>query len=203
MPRLSLALCILWFVSLFVFRTALQWKRTGSSGVHGFHGRFGSLPWIAGVAASLGLVLTPLAPLAALRGWEGGTLLVTSSAVHSVGAALTLIGNAGALLAQLFMGDSWRVGVDESETTELVTGGLFAWVRNPIFSFIGLSVLGLVLLVPNALSLLAALLTVVGIEAQVRAVEEPYLQRTHGESYRRYAARVGRFVPGLGRRALG
>jgi len=99
------------------------------------------------------------------------------------------------------MGDSWRVGVDESEKTQLVTSGLFGWVRNPIFSFMWLSVAGLVLVVPNALSLLASSLTVLGIEAQVRAVEEPYLKHIHGEAYARYAATVGRFVPGIGRLA--
>jgi protein-S-isoprenylcysteine O-methyltransferase Ste14 len=201
MPRLALLLCVVWFASLFVFRTALQWKKTGSTGVHGFHGRIGSLPWLAGVAASLGLVLALLAPLAALQGWMGGTVFVASSPLHVAGAALVLIGTGGALLAQLSMGDSWRVGVDEGETTQLVTQGLFGWMRNPIFSFIGLSMLGLVLLVPNAISLIAGLLTGLGIEAQVRAVEEPYLQRTHGDSYARYTAEVGRFVPGLGRLA--
>ena len=30
-------------------------------------------------------------------------------------------------------------------------------------------------------------------------VEEPHLIRTHGEPYLRWASRVGRFVPGLGR----
>jgi protein-S-isoprenylcysteine O-methyltransferase Ste14 len=39
------------------------------------------------------------------------------------------------------------------------------------------------------------------LELQTRAVEEPYLLRTHGEAYAAYAARVGRFVPGLGRLA--
>ena len=38
-----------------------------------------------------------------------------------------------------------------------------------------------------------------GLELQVRAVEEPYLLRTHGDAYRAYAARVGRFLPGVGR----
>ena len=34
---------------------------------------------------------------------------------------------------------------------------------------------------------------------QVRAVEEPHLLATHGRAYADYAARVGRFVPGIGR----
>ena len=36
------------------------------------------------------------------------------------------------------------------------------------------------------------------IELQVRAVEEPYLEHTHGVTYRTYGSRVGRFLPGLG-----
>jgi len=141
--------------------------------------------------------------LGALFEWPGGQLLFSSEALHLLGAVFAVSGIAGALAAQLSMGDSWRVGVDDSETTALVTGGLFAWVRNPIFTFIGLSLLGLIFLVPNALSLAAAALTLLGIELQVRAVEEPYLERTHGDVYRAYSSRVGRFIPGLGLRGQG
>ncbi len=198
MPRLALALCVLWFVSLFVLRTVVQLRQTGSTGIKGFHGRVGSLPWIAGVSASLGLILAPLGPIAALRSWPGGAPFFTSAPIHAVGALLAVVGIVGALFAQLGMGASWRVGVDEAETTTLITSGLFAWMRNPIFTFIWLSLAGLLVLVPNPFSLLAAALTVVGIELQVRAVEEPYLASKHGDNYTRYAARVGRFLPGIG-----
>jgi protein-S-isoprenylcysteine O-methyltransferase Ste14 len=199
MPRLAIVLSVVWFVSLFVFRTVVQWRKTGSTGLKGFHGTVGSLPWIAGSSMSLGLALAPIAPVGALLRWPGGALLVASPPLHIVGAACALAGIVGALLAQLSMGDSWRVGVDEAETTELVTIGPFAWVRNPIFTFMGLSLIGLTLLVPNILSFVAAALAVLGIELQVRAVEEPYLKSTHGAAYRYYASRVGRFVPGVGR----
>ena len=39
---------------------------------------------------------------------------------------------------------------------------------------------------------------VAGVELQVRFVEEPYLARTHGDTYRDYCRRVGRFIPGVG-----
>lgn len=199
MPRLALALCVLWFTSLFVFRTFIQKKNTGSTGFKGFHGSVGSLAWIAGILFTAGLLLAPLAPIAAINGWIGGALYASSALLHALGVAFALSGILGALLAQHSMGDSWRVGVDENETTELVTSGLFAWVRNPIFTFVWLSLLGLVLLVPNAISLVGAAAIVVGIELQVRAVEEPYLQATHGTAYLEYASRVGRFVPNFGR----
>ena len=156
MPRLALALCFVFFASLFVFRSVVQFRKTGSTGVKGFSGRIGSLPWLAGVTASLGLVLAPVAPLAAIYGWPGGGLILSNAAAHYIGAAFAVAGIGGALLAQLSMGNSWRVGVDESEVTDLVTSGLFAWVRNPIFTFIWTSLLGLVLLVPNGAALLAS-----------------------------------------------
>ncbi|MEU4511179.1 isoprenylcysteine carboxylmethyltransferase family protein [Nonomuraea wenchangensis] len=97
------------------------------------------------------------------------------------------------------MGASWRIGVEESETTALVTTGAFVFARNPIFTAMIATAAGLAAMVPNAISLVALLLAVVSIELQVRAVEEPCLLRVHGPAYRRYAARVGRFLPGVGR----
>lgn len=199
MPNLALVLVGIWFLVVFVLRTALHWWRTGSTGFEGFHGRPGSLPWVAGVMVSAGFVLALGAPLAASFRWPGGTLLFDSMLVHWTGAVFLALGTIGTLGAQLSMGDSWRVGVNESEETRLVTTRLFAWVRNPIFSFMGLSQLGLVLLIPIPVALLGAILAIVGVVIQVRIVEEPYLAQAHGTAYREYAARVGRFVPGVGR----
>lgn len=199
MPSLALVLCIVLVVSLFVFRGVLQWMRTGSTGMKGFHGRPGSLPWLAGLAFVVGVVLALASPIAALFGWPGGTPLFRADAVHLLGAGLVVAGNGGALAAQMSMGASWRIGVDEQERTRLVTSGLFGWMRNPIFTFMGMALVGLVLLVPSPVAMLAGATTLAAIEIQVRVVEEPYLGRTHGAAYRDYARRVGRFVPGIGR----
>jgi protein-S-isoprenylcysteine O-methyltransferase Ste14 len=198
MPRLALALLAVWFFLLFVLRSFLQWRRTGSTGFKAFSGRPGSAEWNAGVTITLGLAATALAPAASLLEWPGGSLLLAQPMLHLLGAGLALAGVLATLAAQLDMGDSWRIGVDPGERTTLVTGGLFARVRNPIFSFMLLSASGFLLLLPNAWALLALALTAGGIHLQVRAVEEPYLLRTHGAAYADYAARVGRFLPGVG-----
>ena len=199
MPKLALVLVGVWFLVVFVLRTAVQWWRTGATGLKGFHGEPGSLPWVAGAMVSVGFVLALAAPLAAIFRWPGGTLPCESLPVHWTGAGLLVLGTIGVLAAQLSMGESWRIGVDEGEETRLVTTGLFARVRNPIFSFMGLSQLGLVLLLPTPIAALGALLSTLGVVLQVRFVEEPYLARTHGTDYHRYTARVGRFLPGIGR----
>jgi protein-S-isoprenylcysteine O-methyltransferase Ste14 len=119
--------------------------------------------------------------------------------VRAGGLGVILLGVVLTLVAQLTMGSSWRVGVDPSEKTDLVTTGAFALVRNPIFTAMLTALFGLVLAVPSAAALLGFTAALAGIEIQVRRVEEPYLLRVHGERYRTYAARAGRFLPGLGR----
>ena len=97
------------------------------------------------------------------------------------------------------MGDSWRIGVQESDRTQLVTGGVFGLVRNPIYTGMIPAFVGVALLVPNPVALAAVVTVVAGLEIQTRMVEEPYLLKVHGLAYAEYAARVGRFVPGIGR----
>jgi protein-S-isoprenylcysteine O-methyltransferase Ste14 len=80
--------------------------------------------------------------------------------------------------------DSWRIGVDPSETTTLVRSGVFGWVRNPIFTAMLVFGLGIALVTPNVVAILGFALLVVAIELQVRVVEEPYLSNVHGEAYR-------------------
>ena len=120
MPRLALLLVLVWFLSLFVLRTVIQWWRTGDAGVRGFSGRVGSLEWNAGALASLGMAAGVLAPVVTLAGWPGGTLWFANDAIHIVGALLVALGIGGALAAQISMGNSWRIGVDARETTCLL-----------------------------------------------------------------------------------
>ncbi len=80
-----------------------------------------------------------------------------------------------------------------------MTGGPFRVVRNPILLGTELTAVGIALLVPNAFSLVMVAAVITAHQIQVRLVEEPYLLRVHGEAYRRYAERTGRFLPGIGR----
>ena len=105
---------------------------------------------------------------------------------HSYEAVLQLRGQAGARQVK-------------DARTALVTAGAFRFARNPIYTGMIAIALGLAALVPNAWSALAALALVVGLELHVRFVEEPYLLGMHGDAYRTWAGRTGRFLPGLGR----
>jgi protein-S-isoprenylcysteine O-methyltransferase Ste14 len=198
-PPLVLALVLLYLAIAFGLRTYLHLRRTGSTGFRGISGRPGSAAWLGGMLFVAALIGSVLAPLLA---WAGIDEARAASAGLDAAGIVTFAGGVLFLLwSQAAMGASWRIGVDAAETTTLVTGGPFAVVRNPIFSAVMLSGAGVALLLPNVTALASYAMLVVAIELQVRVVEEPYLLRTHGPAYRRYAGRVGRFVPGLGRHA--
>lgn len=115
----------------------------------------------------------------------------------AAGGCLALGGFVLIVAAQARMGASWRIGIDD-RPTPLVTGGLFAVVRNPIFSGMLVAFAGEVLIVPSPWLIAAWLAAALGIAVQTRR-EERHLIAMHGAAYLEYAARVGRFVPGIGR----
>lgn len=197
------ALYALYLVLAFGGRALLQARSTGSTGFVGIKGRRGSVEWLGGVSFVLASGLLLGAPVLDLAGVLAPIAVLDGPLGHVLGFAFFALGLLGTLLAQLWMGDSWRVGVDEEEKTELVVGGPFALVRNPIFSAMIPAVAGLMLLLPNAAAVAGFVALVCALELQVRFVEEPYLLRTHGARYGSYATRVGRFVPGIGRLRTG
>jgi protein-S-isoprenylcysteine O-methyltransferase Ste14 len=114
------------------------------------------------------------------------------------GAALLLGGLVLLVMAQLHLGASWRIGIEEGRRAGLITGGLYRFCRNPIYLAMLMVLAGYALLLPTRLSLALLLGGYVGIRQQVSA-EEAYLLRTYGDAFRDYAGRVGRFLPGIGR----
>jgi protein-S-isoprenylcysteine O-methyltransferase Ste14 len=198
---LALGLYALYMAFAFGLRTWLQIRRTGSSGFKGISGRLGSLEWIAGVLFVVAIAVGVAAPILDVTDVIEPLDAFDSAGVRATGVAIFLAGLVATVYAQVAMGESWRIGVDDQERTALVTSGPFAVVRNPIFAAMLPATLGLTLLVPNLVAFVGLAALWIALEIQVRLVEEPYLLRQHGDAYRNYAARVGRFVPGLGRLA--
>ena len=201
MPDLALAIYLAFFAVAFGWRMWLQYRRTRDTGFRGFSSGTAVIDVLGSLCLLLAATLPAAAALAGRFSLAPAFAGVNTVSANRAGLALASLGFILVVVAQLQMRDSWRVGVDRRETTALVTAGLFDVMRNPIYTGSFLAILGVFLMVPNALSALALILIVPGLEIQVRRVEEPYLLRTHGDSYRAYARRVGRFVPWLGRLA--
>ena len=196
---IALILFAVYMIVAFGVRTVQHLRTTGSTGFQGISGKPGSASWFGGVLFALALVIGVSAPILELAGYVKsiieGPAWITWSAM-----AIAVMGTLATYGSQVAMGKSWRIGVRETERTHLVIDGPFRIVRNPIFSCMLVTATGFTLFVPNALSLVSLVCLFVAIELQVRVVEEPYLYRTHGESYAEYCKQVGRFVPGFGLR---
>jgi len=197
MTVLALVLYVVFAAVAFGWRTWVQWRRTGDTGLR-LHAEPGTIQWWAKLGFVAALVAGFAAPIAGLAGLDPIAPL-DDATVQGVGLALAVAGIVATTAAQMRMGASWRIGVDPAERTGLVTGGAFALVRNPIFTAMLVIALGFTLMVGNVISLAGLAALFAALEVQVRLVEEPYLRTVHGPDYERYTATAGRFLPGLGR----
>ena len=186
-------------VLTFVVRVAIQLRRTGSTGLIGLREGAGTADWGSGLLFIAGMAMGAASPVLVLGDHLGTIDPIDVDALHAIGIVLAGSGGLAVFAAQLGMGESWRIGVSDEERTDLVTAGWFALCRNPIYTSMIVGWLGLALMVPTWLGFAAAAVIAIGLEIQVRYVEEPYLMRTHGDEYRSYTSRVGRFLPGVGR----
>ncbi len=118
---------------------------------------------------------------------------IQNSYLLAAGAGVWIFALVWTLIAQKQMSKSWRIGIDATEKTELVTTGLFSYSRNPIFLGMLLSLLGLLLIVPDAFTLMFFVVGFILMDVQIR-LEEEYLQRMHGSAYSNYKEKTRRWI---------
>lgn len=92
------------------------------------------------------------------------------------------------------MGRNWRMDISDRNTA-LVTEGLFARIRHPIYAFSIAMMVATAVVLPSVPMLAVAVVHIVLMNIKARS-EEAHLARLHGEAYARYVERTGRFFPG-------
>ncbi|MCI0631262.1 MAG: isoprenylcysteine carboxylmethyltransferase family protein [Phycisphaerales bacterium] len=124
------------------------------------------------------------------------SILTLPVAVTWVGWIVAIAGLALIGIAQAHMGISWRIGI-EPTATPLVHRGVYRFIRHPIYTGWAIILMGVVLITPSPWTVMGWLwaVTLLGMQARL---EDRHLLAMHGEQYRAFAARVGRFVPGIG-----
>lgn len=178
------------------WRSYSAWKRTGinpyalgkGDTVHDFVGKLFRFTLIAIALIMLAFtfsetIYTMLMPI----------LWLDSIVLGIIGLILLAFALLWVLIAQIQMGDSWRIGVDEKTTSPLVRRGLFGISRNPIFLGMIVMLMGLILTLPTAITLLVTVLGIVLLHIQVR-LEEPFLLEQYGDDYREYQKQVRRWI---------
>lgn len=148
-------------------------------------------------ALALGLVSAQFLLLAALILLPHGSLwpvnavvIATSIALGVAGAILVVLGMAG-------LGPALTASPIPREHAPLVTSGVYGLVRNPIYTGLMTGGLGLALFGASVWHVATWVALVLLLSAKTRW-EERMLVAEHPD-YGGYGARVGRFVPGVGR----
>ena len=95
------------------------------------------------------------------------------------------------------MGKNWRMAVTPEQKTDLVTTGLYKYVRHPIYAVSITLMLCTVAVAPTIPVLVMAAIHIVLMIVKARN-EERFLAGVHGASYEEYCRRTGRFFPRLG-----
>jgi protein-S-isoprenylcysteine O-methyltransferase Ste14 len=113
--------------------------------------------------------------------------------IKIIGVLIMLFALIWTIIAQHHMSNSWRIGIDKNTKTELITSGLFRYSRNPIFFGMVLSLIGLFMVAPNAITFLVLLVSYLLIQIQIR-LEEEFLELQHGSSYLVYKQKVRRLI---------
>ena len=95
------------------------------------------------------------------------------------------------------MGEHWRMDVAVDAKAVLITDGPFLRIRHPIYAYQALLMVCSAVVLPTPPMIVLAVIHLALVNAKARN-EERHLLATHGESYARYVARTGRFVPRFG-----
>jgi len=199
MTQLQLFLLIYLFVyfgTAFFWRSFRVWRTTG---INPYRLNEGDLlhrktgHWLRIISAAvIGMVVV----YALFPGWYaylGPMVWLENGVITAVGLILLLLSLVWVLLAQGQMGNSWRIGIDGEHETALVTRGVYGRSRNPIFLGMRVNLLGLFLVIPNAVTFAIWILGDVLIQVQAY-LEEEFLRQQHGPAYEQYCQQVHRWL---------
>jgi len=103
-----------------------------------------------------------------------------------VGAILTMGGAIGMTLARIQLGNSFSI---RPQARELVTRGLYARIRNPVYIF-GMVLIAGVILYVNRPKLCWIFLIIIPLQVVRARAESKVLEEHFGDSYRQYKAQT-------------
>ena len=115
-----------------------------------------------------------------------------SEVISWVGVFFCLAGLLLLLWSFVSFGQSFRVGIDTDHPDKLITTGIFAFSRNPIYVAFAFMLLGQFLVFPNWILLVYIGAAIWLFHRQVLR-EEDYLQEHYGKEYLEYCDQVRRY----------
>ncbi|OBH04587.1 MULTISPECIES: isoprenylcysteine carboxylmethyltransferase family protein [unclassified Mycobacterium] len=116
-----------------------------------------------------------------------------SPVLEWLGVALCLAGLGILVLSLVSFGKSFRVGIDAAQPGRLVTTGVFARSRNPIYVGFFVFLVGQLLVFPNWVPLIYLVAATALFHRQVLR-EEEFMRQRYGHLYADYCRHVRRYV---------
>jgi protein-S-isoprenylcysteine O-methyltransferase Ste14 len=133
-----------------------------------------------------------------LSGWQARDPSLAWQPVRPIGGALIVVGALALISAFLrFVLEGAGTPAPVAPTERLVVGGLYRYVRNPMYLAVLAIILGQALLFANVRLLAYAAAVWVGFATFVKLYEEPTLKRRYGEQYEAYRRAVPAWRPRL------
>lgn len=187
---------ILYISLVFVGRTLIVWRRvkkfpitySKTDSAHDFLGRIFKMlvalslvgPFVYASSEKFYQYLIPLK-------------IFEVSDLQIIGIILAYLSMVWTIVAQSQMGNSWRIGIDKCQKTELIQKGLFKFSRHPIYLGVATTSLSLFLILPNVPTLIIFLMTSLTISIQAR-LEEEYLKKIYGQQFLNYSKNTPRWL---------
>lgn len=194
MAWLAFALVATFLVVVFPVRALLRRRRFGSAAGVDFTRRRPARWYVADGGFLAGFALVVVGPLLDALDVAGSL----GDGIPAVGVALGAAGFALALWTQEAMGAAWRPDIGPADGAGVVTAGPLGVVRNPTYVAMLAVTAGALLTAPTWAGAAGAAMLLAALALTAR-LEEAELLTKHGATYGEYTARVGRFVPGVGR----
>jgi protein-S-isoprenylcysteine O-methyltransferase Ste14 len=131
-----------------------------------------------------------------LTGWDASA----DWGVLARAAGIVLVAGGGAILVQAFarfVREGAGTPAPVAPTERLVVGGLYRYVRNPMYLAVAATIVGQALLLGSVVLLVYTALFLAVVFSFVRLYEEPTLRRRYGAEYDAYCAAVPGWWPRL------
>ncbi len=123
-------------------------------------------------------------------------LLPDIPSMPGLGLVLTAIGVAISIWARVSLGTNWSGTVTLKDNHELISKGLYRWIRHPIYTGILLAMIGTALIRGHLRGWLGFLIVLAAFYFKARR-EEGFLRQEFGEGFEEHARRTGMFFPRL------
>ncbi|MBO4680727.1 MAG: isoprenylcysteine carboxylmethyltransferase family protein [Clostridiales bacterium] len=148
---------------------------------------FGIGPYLIYGIALLNAAVIALAAYLFKTGTLGGAWILAFRIVGALGIVLGL---------PIWFIAAVRSGMDENITeNRLKTDGIYAWVRNPMYSGWWFAMTGIGLMWHNIVSLPLFLIDWAILTVVLKNTEEKWLKNVYGEEYEEYKSKVNRCIP--------